>query len=390
MFKNVYQGESLDADDHDLYVALVELIQKCNSSNDRVSLREAGLSVTLAAVLAVFCVAPQVSPGGECEADGADREAKPMSSDLETPSEILENLMELWSMLCAHAPHQPVGVDVGDMQGLQMYIRRMLSASRAESHDTSTDKSVMEQCGRYLFLAAILRRIPRVASESATKRQLTPLALRKKAGKCFSEMQVAQLSITNRAMLGVLTTKSSGRITQGDLVRSMEPGPVRTGMVTRDDSSRNPYVVVWDDTGVESGWLVPSQIEKMPQKSQLAGKFEGSNVTFTLTSETHGNIEGAVMHHVGNLVIEDDCVSIIGTRGADEIQAGSKNLIIEGSSRYNSDYFCDARLEVIKNQRVLVHYEVHGDLSLGPLQDARGSRLYVNAELQDAVEDTRT
>jgi len=368
----------------------VELIQKCNSSNDRVSLQEAGLSVTLAAVLAVFCVAPQVSPGGECEADGADREAKLVSSDLETPSEILENLMELWSVLCAYAPHQPVGVDVRDMQGVQMYIRRMLSASHAESHDTATDKSVMEQCGRYLFLAAILRGIPRVASESATKRQLTPLALRKEAGKCFSEMQVAQLSITNRAMSGVLTTKSSGRISQGDLVRSMEPGPVRTGMVTRDDSSRNPYIVVWDDTGVESGWLVPSQIEKMPQKSQLAGKFEGSNVTFTLTSETHGNIEGAVMHHVGNLVIEDDCVSIIGTCGADEIQAGSKNLIIEGSSRYNSDYFCDARLEVTKNKRVLVHYEVHGDLSLGPLQDARGSQLYVNAELQDAVKDTRT
>ena len=96
--REVHQGDAVDSDavdsdDQDLYRELVQYIVRLNAD---VSLQESGLSVTLAAVLAIFSVAPHMAPGGDSDSaeDGPDTHLNAVSSHLE-----LEVLMQLLKQL---------------------------------------------------------------------------------------------------------------------------------------------------------------------------------------------------------------------------------------------------------------------------------------------------
>ena len=66
--------------------------------------------------------------------------------------------------------------------------------------------------------------------------------------------------------------------------------------------------------------------------------------------------------------------------------------VITGRCSYNSNYYCDAQIEVTVAQttKVLVHYEVYGDGSLGPIQDPANSSLYVDKAKKRPVKCTKT
>jgi hypothetical protein len=79
----------------------------------------------------------------------------------------------------------------------------------------------------------------------------------------FAAASAAAAASVAAAAAAAAAAQHAKRIGEGDLVRSTAD-PKRTGTVTKDDGTSNPYKVRWDDTGDESPWMEPDKIEKIP------------------------------------------------------------------------------------------------------------------------------
>ena len=279
---------SLDAADDELYALLVQHIRAADGA---VSLADSQVPVTLAAVVAIFELAPRLSPRALDKIDPAD----------------LDLLLEFWPVLQRLGGDDALTVPAQGMESLCESLRHAVSAEHSE------------KCAVYLFLSSLLRLMP--PSLSAVEQ--APFGFWREPGKMFVSMEFSEMWVTNECISAVYCVCNPARIAVGDRVfikpdsRHFKKDQEQTGMVIRDDGSSNPYIVMWSD-GTESGWLEPQHLERVPEKATLNGRFEGGELFFNLSSDVHDEAKT----FSGKLEKQKDSLVVNGEFAAENLDSG--------------------------------------------------------------------
>lgn len=303
-------------DDEYLYSLLVQHVHACSGqylerADLEVSLQDSTVPVPLAAVLAIFHLAPHVSP-----VLGVAGEAKVLVNDIET-------LLEFWNSLFGTKKESlSWKMDEGDGNGVMEIVkectRTMLSTTTAQSTEESKrGMLLLEECSKYLLFTTILRLINLSTSTGKVPSEVStcfgvwqnPSTGAPLSEICFTDFELGKGVISAKG-----TSPQGGRMEVGDRIRSTS-NSTRTGKVIRDDHSSNPYIVQWDD-GTESGWLYPHEIEGNPDDVKLTGAIKGNQVTLALSC--NGDIDHP-NHYVGKFVKEGENVAIYGTLNEEHV-----------------------------------------------------------------------